>query len=115
MIAAESRQDCYKRIESILENAGAAGTHRAYFLYTLFWSQAGARINEMNHLGWNIESISLPKSEWVRGIRTKYVLRSKPLEVAPGQDWYEVLKGRPRGSEDNHATAGPLFAGVSSD
>lgn len=92
----ESRADTYKRIESILEKAGAAGVHRAYFLYTLHWSQHGARITEMNGLGWVIESVNLPKSQWVRGIRTKYVLRSKPLEVAPGEDWYVKLKGQPR-------------------
>lgn len=96
MIAAESKQDSYKRIESILEKAGADGVHRAYFLYTLYWSQVQARITEMNELGWVIESVNLPKSQWVRGIRTKYVLRSKPLEVAPGEDWYVKLKGKPR-------------------
>ncbi len=110
-MAAEFRQDSYKRIESILEKAGAPGVHRAHFLYDLFWSQAGARINEMNHLGWDIQSVPLPKSEWVRGIKTKYVLRSKPLEAPPGLDRYEVLKGKPRGSEDNSASPGPLFGG----
>jgi hypothetical protein len=73
----------------------------------------------MNRLGWDIESVPLSKSEWVRGIKTKYVLRSKPLEVEQGQDWYEVLKGKPRGhrsvSEDmariekEKADAAPLF------
>ncbi len=100
MIVAESRQDSYKGIESILGNAGAAGVHRAYFLYTLFWSQAGARINEMNRLGWDIQSVPVPKSEWVRGIKTKYVLRSKPLEVSPSEDWFQKLKGRPRPSAE---------------
>jgi hypothetical protein len=98
----QSKAESYRRIEAVLENAGSAGVHRAYFLYTLCWSQAGARISEMNDLGWVIESVSLPKSQWTRGIRTKYVLRSKPLEVAPGEDWYEKLKGRKR------VTAEPL-------
>lgn len=44
------------------------------------------------------ESVGLPKSQWTRGIRTKYVLRSKPLEVAPSEDWFEKLKGRKRPS-----------------
>jgi hypothetical protein len=92
----ETRAEAYKRIEAILEKAGTAGVHRAYFLYALRWSQSGARISEMNDLGWSIESVTLPKGEWAHGIRTKYILRSKPLEVAPGEDWYQKLKGRPR-------------------
>lgn len=94
--AGESRADAYKRIEAVLEKAGPAGVHRAYFLYTLHWSQSGARISEMNDLGWLIESVTLPKSQWQAGIRTKYVLRSKPLEVGAGKDWFVELKGRPR-------------------
>ncbi len=108
----QGKTQAYQRIESILEPAGTAGVHGAYFTYTLFWPQFRARINEMNALGWNIRSVDLPKSQWVRGIRTKYVLESKPLEVAPGEDWYEKLKGKPRGSDDNPVTVGPLFAGV---
>jgi hypothetical protein len=91
-----SRFDTYKRIEAILERAGPAGVHKAYFLYDLRWPQHQARICEMNKLGWNIESVHLPKSQWVSGIQTKYVLRSKPLEVAPGQDWYERQTGQKR-------------------
>lgn len=92
----ESRADAYKRIESILEKAGSAGVHRSYFLYTLHWSQHGARITEMNDLGWVIESVPLPESQWVHGVRTKYVLRSKPL--APGEDWYVQKTGHARPS-----------------
>jgi hypothetical protein len=111
-LTSQSKAEAYQRIESILEKAGSAGVHRAHFLYTLFWSQIQARVHEMNRLGWLIESVPLPKSEWQHSIRTKYILRAKPLEVASGQDWYEVLKGRPRGSEDSHVTAGPLFAEI---
>lgn len=92
----ETKAEAYSRIEKILEQAGPRGVHRAYFVHTLYWSQAGARISEMNDLGWVIESVALPESQWVKGIRTKYVLRSKPLEVAPGEDWYVKLKGKPR-------------------
>lgn len=100
--------DAYKRIEAILEKAGPDGVHKAHFLYDLRWPQHHARICEMNDLGWNIESVHLPKSQWISGIQTKYVLRSKPLEVAPGQDWYEIRfrKKRPGSSS---AEIGPLF------
>lgn len=110
-LSPQSKSQAYQRIESILEPAGAAGVHGAYFTYELFWPQFRARINEMNALGWKIRSVDLPKSEWVRGIRTKYVLVSKPLEVAPGEDWYEKLKGKPRPSIPQPDLE-PLFVGV---
>ena len=100
--------DAYKRIEAILEKAGPAGVHKAHFLYDLRWPQHHARICEMNKVGWNIESVHLPKSQWVSGIQTKYVLRSKPLEVAPGQDWYEIRFGKKRPG-NNSGELGPLF------
>lgn len=104
MIAAESRHDSYKRIESILEKAGSAGVHGAFFIYTLFWSQFRARINEMNKLGWKIRGVDLSKCEWVRGICTKYVMDAKPLEVAPGEDWYEKLHGKRPGVHPREKT-----------
>ena len=106
----QSKSQAYERIESVLGPAGVAGVHGAYFIYTLFWPQFRARINEMNALGWKIRSVDLPKNEWVRGIRTKYVMDAKPLEVAPGEDWYEKLKGRPRASINNNNL--PLFVGA---
>jgi hypothetical protein len=104
----QSHFDSYKRIEAILEKAGPAGVHRAYFLYDLKWSQHGARITEMNDLGWDIQPVRLPKSQWINGIKTKYVLRSKPLEVAPGQDWYVRTTGQERPSS-TPADLLPLF------
>ncbi len=102
-----AKAEAYKRIESVLEAAGADGVHGSYFVYALFWPQFRARLHEMNALGWQIQSVDLPKSAWVRGIRTKYVLLSKPLEVAPDEDWYVKLKGKPRPSADTSDL--PLF------
>jgi hypothetical protein len=90
----QNKSQAYQRIEAILAPAGAAGVHGAHFVFTLFWPQFRARINEMNRLGWKIRGVDLPKREWVRGIRTKYVMDAKPLEVAPGEDWYEKLHGK---------------------
>jgi hypothetical protein len=104
-----AKAQAYQRIESVLEAAGADGVHGSYFVYALFWPQFRARINEMNKLGWEIQGVDLPKSEWVRGIRTKYVLLSKPREVAPGEDWYEKLKGKPRPTDTDDL---PLFNGA---
>ncbi|SRR5260370_33687246 len=89
-----AKSQAYQRIEAILESAGADGVHGAHFIYTLSWPQFRARINEMDKLGWKIRSVDLPKREWVRGVRTKYVMDAKPLEVAPGEDWYEKLHGK---------------------
>lgn len=92
--AASAKSQAYQRIEAVLEPAGTTGVHGAYFIFTLFWPQFRARIHEMNALGWKIRSVDLPKREWVRGIRTKYVMDAKPLEVARGEDWYEKLHGK---------------------
>lgn len=61
----ESRAESYARIERILETGPYVLpriVHRAHFLYELFWSQAGARVCEMNGLGWVITSVDLPKN-----------------------------------------------------
>ena len=104
----EKRSEAYRRIEALLEKAGPAGVHRAYFLYTLHWSQIGARISEMNDAGWVIRSVELPRSQWSNGIKTKYVLDSKPLQA--GQDWYVHATGQSRPSVPVPATSDmPLF------
>jgi hypothetical protein len=105
-----AKSQAYQRIESILEAAGTAGVHDAHFIFTLSWPQFRARINEMNKLGWKIRGVDLPKREWIRGIRTKHVMDAKPLAVAPGEDWYVKLKGKPRPSGDTSDL--PLFAGT---
>jgi hypothetical protein len=107
----QGKKDAYQRIESILESAGKAGIHRAHFLYELHWSQVGARVKEMNDAGWFIESVPLPPEQQIHGIRTKYVLRSKPL--TPEQDWYECATGRKRGEPVQLKSASdlPLFSG----
>jgi hypothetical protein len=108
-----AKAEAYKRIESVLEAAGADGVHGSYFVYALFWPQFRARIHEMNALGWKIQSVDLPKSAWVRGIRTKYVLVSKPLETRDGEDWYVRATGKPRPSTTASTTDDlPLFDGV---
>lgn len=81
----QSKAEAYQRVEAILEQGpfvpGTRAVHRGHFLYTLRWSQAGARISEMNDLGWKIASVNLPESKWDNGIRTAYRLDSKPLTV----------------------------------
>jgi hypothetical protein len=115
------RSESYRRVERILEQAGSNGVHRAYFLYNLRWSQAGARISEMNDLGWTIEAVHLPESRWINGIKTKYILRSKPLptyqpsradprqgSLVHSPDWDARETGQERPSSA-HTDLGPLF------
>ena len=85
-ISSRCKVEAYRRIETILQMGpfipGTRVVHRAYFLYSLRWSQVGARIHEMNDTGWNIASVVLPESEWQSGIRTGYRLDSKPLPLS---------------------------------
>src|SRR5262249_53882764 len=96
-LSRQSKTEAYQRIEVILEHGpfvtGTRAVHRAYFLYTLRWSQAGARISEMNDLGWKVSSILLPGRDWQSGVRTAYRLDSKPLK--PPDDWYERQTAKP--------------------
>ena len=100
----------YQRIEAILDEGpfvpGTHAVHRAYFLYGLRWSQAGARISGMNDLGWTITSLLLPESEWQSGVRTAYRLDSKPLRTVTVQPESDFMQRR----RDEYAAAMPLFA-----
>jgi hypothetical protein len=98
LLRPETKADAYKRIEAILEKAGATGVHRAHFVFDLRWSQAGARISEMNDLGWKISSIALPENQWRDGVRTAYRLDSKPLQAEfhsqSTRTWDDVCRER---------------------
>jgi hypothetical protein len=110
----KTRADAYQRIEAILDEgpfvAGTRAVHRAYFLYSLRWSQAGARISEMNDLGWTITGVLLPESEWQSGVRTGYRLDGKPLSLS--EDWYERQTGKPRPAPAKPLDNLPLFVGA---
>jgi len=109
----KAKAEAYQRIEAILDEGpfvpGTRAVHRAYFLYSLRWSQAGARISEMNDLGWTITSILLPEDEWQSGVKTAYRLDSKPLRVEQPPIESDYMKRRRLEQEE----AAPLFAGVS--
>jgi|SRR6516225_12016136 hypothetical protein len=112
----ETKADAYQRIEAILEEGPfvpglGRAVHRGYFLYSLRWSRVGARISEMNDLGWSITSVFLPESEWQNGIRTAYRLDSRPLQ--PKQDWYLARYGPRPKTQEPTSTDLPLFAGKS--
>jgi hypothetical protein len=107
--SSESKIAAYQRVEAILEEGPFVGTrvvHRAYFLYSLRWSQVGARIHEMNDAGWSIASVPLPESEWQSGIRTGYRLDSKPLRAARPLPESDFMRRR----REEQSAAMPLFA-----
>jgi hypothetical protein len=108
----KAKADAYQRIEAILEKGpfvvGTHAVHRAFFLYELRWSQAGARIHEMNSLGWRITSITLPENDWQDGIRTAYRLDSKPLQSQEPKPESDFMCRRREEREE----AAPLFAEV---
>jgi|SRR5215470_4579268 len=114
-ISPQSKTEAYERVEAILESGpfvpGSRAVHRAHFLYALRWSQVGARISEMNDLGWQIAGVTLPERQWENGIRTAYRLDGKPLQSESPGDWHEDQFRNPL----PHATGDlPLFASVRS-
>jgi len=109
---------CYAEILSVLRAAGPRGVHRIFWLdpnSPNYMSQVGARITELNRdYGYGIESVDLPESEWKAGIRTKYVLRSEPIETQAfndSRDWYEQKFGpRPSAKPRSQVFDLPLFS-----
>jgi hypothetical protein len=108
----QDNRETYQRIEAILEEGpfvpGTHAVHRAYFLYGLRWSQVGARISEMNDLGWTVSSLMLPETEWQSGVRTAYRLDSKPLRPRQEPAESEYM----RRMRQEQAAAVPLFSEV---
>lgn len=109
----ETKADANQRIETVLEEGPfvpgmGRAVHRGYFLCSLRWSQVGARISEMNDLGWSITSVFLPESEWQSGVRTAYRLDSRPLSTTRQVSESDYMRRRREEKEE----AAPLFAGV---
>lgn len=99
------RVSSFKRIEKILETGPfdipefPRCVHRSHFLYELRWSQAGARINEMEASGWTISHVTLPERLWRNGIQVAYRLDSKPLGIPPAVR--APALGKPASNDDS--------------
>jgi hypothetical protein len=95
----KAKADAYQRIETILDEGpfvpGTRGVYRAYFLYALRWSQAGARISEMNDLSWTITSLLLTESDWQSNVRTAYwQWRAASADAPPSAQRHAVSSDR---------------------
>lgn len=84
------------KILELLRQAGPRGVSREDLIFRYRWTQAGARIFELEQMGFVIRHDSRPGQRFIT-----YVLESEPLELKPlpsGVDWYEQQTGKPRPS-----------------
>jgi hypothetical protein len=95
-------------ILEMLRAAGPAGVSKETLLFEKRWSQAAARIFELERQGFQIAHIQRDGEIYVR-----YVLESEPLQLKPldNLDWYERTTGKPRTSPEGVRDL-PLFSGV---
>lgn len=97
-----------ERILALLREAGPRGVSKEELVFKHRWTQAAARIFELEQIGYGIRHDTRPGERFVF-----YVLESEPLELnslPSASDWYEREHGvRP---SDKPADGAPLFAGV---
>jgi len=91
----------------MLREAGQAGVSKETLLFEKRWSQAAARIWELEQQGFQIAHTQREGETYVR-----YVLESEPLALKPiaGSDWYERGHG-PRPATERDTCDLPLFSG----
>lgn len=92
----------------LLRQAGASGLSREFFIFSKGYTQAGARIDELEAQGFKIEHFKIAGEKYVR-----YRLLSEPLELQPlpeGSEWYEAKFGKcPTGLPEPPKADLPLF------
>ena len=97
-------------ILKMLREAGSAGVSKETLLYERHYSQAAARIFELERQNFQIAHVQREGETYVR-----YVLQSEPLELKPpdGSDWYERTTGKPRATATPENVSDlPLFSGA---
>jgi hypothetical protein len=108
--------------------ARGLGVNKAVLLFEYRYTQCATRVFELEQQGYVIEHRSIPGERFVTFFLVSEPEHLKPLPIyqpkgsdprqgtlANSPDWYERQTDKPRGSEDNSVTPGPLFAGASSD
>lgn len=102
--------DCQRaKILQLLRAAGARGVRREELLYVHRWSQAGARIHELERMGYRIQHVLEPGEKFVTYRLMSEPASEKPLpsferKQEPSQaafcehstDWYTRQTGRAR-------------------
>jgi helix-turn-helix protein len=79
-------------ILQLLRNAGPDGVSKAHLVFERHFTQAAARIWELEKQGFQIKHQSRDDSRYVY-----FVLVSEPTEPQPKTaDWYEETTGKPR-------------------
>jgi predicted RecB family nuclease len=98
-------------ILKMLRAAGAVGVSKELLLYEKHWSQAAARIFELEQQGFEIKHVQRDGEKYVT-----YILETEPAHPKPlptyakksSTDWYE----RQTGGHRPASSAGPLFDAV---
>ena len=100
-----------EKILALLRQAGPGGVSRESLIFEYRWTQCGARIDELQDMGYTIRHDSRHGERFVR-----YVLESEPLELKPlpsVSDWYaEKFGARPTTTTPELTADLPLFSGV---
>jgi hypothetical protein len=91
-------------ILDMLRAAGPNGVSKAELIFTKRMSQCGARIFELEKIGYKIAHTQREGERYVR-----FVLESEPLTLHPLEepDWYTRQTGKPRAADA--ASELPLF------
>ncbi len=102
------------KILHLLRRAGRTGVRREDLIFHYRWTQTGARIHELEKMGYKIRHESRPGERLI-----VYVLESEPLELRPLEglqsdrasgDWYEKRASKRRAASETSEL--PLFAAV---
>ena len=94
----------------LLREAGPRGVSKAYLIFEKRFTQCGARVFELQQMGYAIRSEQRDGERFVT-----YILEGEPLQLKPlppGADWYTRQTGKPRPTEP---APGPLFSQTEAD
>lgn len=87
----------------LLRDAGQAGVSKAFLVFEKHYTQAAARIWELERQGYQILHESRKGERYVR-----FVLVSEPTDPQPKTaDWYEETTGKPRTMASKHDSPYP--------
>ena len=99
----EFANDQCAKILQLLREAGLRGVSKEFLVFECRYTQAAARVFELERRGYEIRHEQRPGDRY-----TTFVLISEP--ASPKPDWYERETGKPRSSADNSGL--PLFVGT---